>query len=70
MFRPKVGGREDFEGGMYRFSRKSDVFSVLTESGRYISRVEVNSAYKRKVQKVRPVDLGESDRSKPGGIVD
>jgi hypothetical protein len=66
VFRPRIGRKEDFEGRRYRFSRKSDIFSVLTELGRYISRAEVNRAYKRKVQKVRPVDLGESDSSKPG----
>jgi hypothetical protein len=65
VFRPRIGRKEDFEEGRYRFSRRSDIFSVLTELGRYISRAEVNRAYKRKVQKVRPVDLGESDSSKP-----
>ena len=70
VFRPKVGKKEDFEGGIYRFLQKSDIFSVLTKSGRYISRVEVNSIYKRKIQKVYPVDLEESDRSKLGSIVD
>ena len=26
--------------------------------------------YKRKAEKVRPVDLGESDGNKPGGVLD
>ena len=46
------------------------MFSVLTELGRHISRAEVNRAYKRKAQKVRLVDLGELDRSKPGRVSD
>jgi hypothetical protein len=68
VFRLKIRRKEDFKKRRYRFSRKSDIFSVLTELGRYISRAEVNRAYKRKVQKVRPVDLGESDSSKPSRV--
>jgi hypothetical protein len=66
VFQLRIGKKKDFEGRRYRFSKRSDIFSVLTELGRYISRAEVNRAYKRKVQKVQPVDLGKSDSSKPG----
>ena len=46
------------------------MFSVLTELRRHISRAEVNRAYKRKAQKVRLVDLGKLDKSKPGRVSD
>ena len=32
--------------------------------------VRVDTVYKRKDQKVKPVDLGESDSTKPGGYID
>jgi hypothetical protein len=70
VFRPKIGKREDFEKGGCRFSRKSDEYTILSELARRTQRVEVNRAYKRKAEKVRLVDLGESDGSKPGGVTD
>jgi hypothetical protein len=45
------------------------MFAILSELARPVHQVRVNGAYKRKAQKVRPVDLGESDGSKPGGVV-
>ena len=48
--------------------QRSDEFSICTELRQYISRV--NRAYKKKVQKVQPVDLRESDSSKPRGVSD
>src|SRR5207244_5560939 len=50
----------------FRFSRLSDLFSLL--QGRKRGKdVRVHTAYKRKAQKVRPVDSDQSDGSKPGG---
>ena len=50
--------------------QKSDIFSILLELGWHISRAKVNGAYKRKAQKVRPMDLGESDGCKPSRVSD
>ena len=70
VFQPKIRRKEDFKERRFRLLRRSDVFSVLTELGRHISRTEVNKAYKRKAQKVRLVDLGELDKSKPSRVLD
>ena len=70
MFQLKIRRKVDFKERRFRLLRRSDMFSVLTELGRYISRAEVNRAYKRKAQKVQLVDLGELDRSKPGRVLD
>ena len=68
IFRPKVEKKKDFEKGSFRLLQKSDKFSICTELGQYISRV--NRAYKKKVQKVQLVDLRKSDSSKPGRVSD
>src|SRR5438045_4389827 len=52
--------------GEYRLSRTVDEFSMLSKA--YV--VKVGTLHKRKDDKVRPVDLGVSDGSKPGGILD
>ena len=46
-----------------RILRKSDLLSLY-----YYSRI--NTMYKRKADKVRPVDIDYSDSSKPEGILD
>jgi|SRR5438045_861833 len=52
--------------GEYRLSRTVDEFSMLSKP--YV--VKVGTLRKRKADKVRPVDLGVSDGSKPGSILD
>ncbi len=49
-----------------RFSRKFDLHT-LAQHSQLLSRVRVDGAYKRKSQKVQPVDLSLSDGSKPDG---
>lgn len=49
-----------------RFSRKFDLHT-LTQHSQFLSQVRVDGAYKRKSQKVQPVDLSLSDGSKPDG---
>ena len=68
VFRPKIRRKVDFKKGRFRFSRRSNKFSIFIELGRHISRAEVNRAYKRKAQKVHLVDLGELDRNKPNRV--
>ena len=70
IFRPKIRRKEDFERGEYRFSRKSDMFTILSELAQRVQQVEVNRAYKRKALKVYLVDLGKLDGDKPSGISD
>ena len=68
IFRPKVEEKEDYVTREYQILQKTDWYSLLSKQ--YIHRVEVNGMYKRKAEKVRPVDLGESDGNKPGGVLD
>jgi hypothetical protein len=49
VFQPKIRKNKDFEKKRYQFSRRSDIFSVLTELGKYISKTEINRVYKKKV---------------------
>src|SRR5436189_3133072 len=65
VFRPKIGGREELEAGEYCFSRIVDEFSMLAKSTIF----RVCTVRKKKADKVRPVDLGVSDSSKPGGVL-
>ena len=65
IFRLKVEEKEDYVTREYQILQKTDWYSLLSKQ--YIHRVEVNGMYKRKAEKVRPVDLGESDGNKPGG---
>ena len=53
-------------GEDFRMSRKDDMATIQTWA-RACETMYVRTAYKRKDKKVRPVDLGESDGSKPGG---
>src|SRR5436190_9236724 len=63
MFQPKLGEGEELKMGEYHLSRTVDEFSMLSKP--YV--VKVSTLHKRKADKVRPVDLGVSDGSKPGG---
>src|SRR5436853_6999494 len=65
IFRPKIGKKEDYETGEYRFSRRSDWYSLLSKQ--LVCRAEVNGIYKQKVDKVLLVDHGEIDCDKLGG---
>jgi hypothetical protein len=57
-------GDEEATGG-YRLSRVSDRFSLYLGLPREF---RVSTMYKRKADKVRPVDCGKSDGDKPGGV--
>ena len=48
----------------------SKIVNVFTLVSRTIPRYRVNTAYKRKADKVRPVDPRSIDSSKLGGILD
>jgi hypothetical protein len=66
VFRPRVVSLGDEEStGEYRLSRIGDGFSLFSDSPRDF---RVLTLYKRKVDKVRPVDCGESDGDNPGGV--
>ena len=49
-----------------RFSRKFDLYT-LTQHSRFFSQARIDGVYKRKSQKLQPVDLNLPDRSKPDG---
>jgi hypothetical protein len=65
VFRPKEGKAEDMSIGEYRMSKIVDEFTLVSKT---IPRYRVSTMYKRKADKVRPVDPGGTDGSKPGGI--
>ena len=48
-------------------SKIVDEFMLISKT---IPKYNVSTAYKRKADKVRPVDPGSTDGSKPGGIPD
>ena len=50
----------------FRATIKRSIVIIYRESYRYRT-VQINTIYKHKVQKILPVDLGESDGSKLGG---
>ena len=52
--------------GVFRFSRKCD-FLTLQQTSYPTKHARVDGAYKRKAQKVQPVDSSVSDGSKPDG---
>ena len=54
------------ETGKYCFSRIADKFSILSK----FTMFRVYTIQKKKADKVQLVDLGVSDRSKPGSILD
>jgi hypothetical protein len=67
VFRPKDESRGDEETiGEYRLSRVSDGFSLCSSLPREF---KVSTMYKRKADKVRPVDCGKSDGDNPGGVM-
>jgi hypothetical protein len=71
VFRPRVARPMDPGIGEYRMSRLIDDFSFAHDP--YFGRnrtFRVATAYKTKANKVRPVDPGETDGSKPGGSLD
>ena len=72
MFCPRAIGVGDLSTGGYRLSRIIDDFSFCQDPyfGRQIPRFQVATAYKTKANKVRPVDPGKTDGSKPGGCLD
>jgi RNase H-like domain found in reverse transcriptase/Integrase zinc binding domain/Reverse transcriptase (RNA-dependent DNA polymerase) len=66
-FRPVVAGKAP----VVRLSRRFDSWSIQQSKGTGVptkgTAVGVFAAYKRKAQKVRPVDSGETDGQAPGG---
>ena len=50
----------------FRTTTRRSITTTYRENYRYRT-VQVNTIYKRKTQKILPVDLGESDESKLGG---
>ncbi len=48
----------------FRATTRQNIATIYRESYRYRT-IQVNTIYKRKTQKILPVDLGESDENKP-----
>jgi hypothetical protein len=72
VFCPKASKAENLSANGYRLSRIFDDVSLCQNPyfGRRTLRFQVATAYKTKANKVRPVDPGETDGSKPGGCLD
>ena len=66
VFQPRTATLEDLYTGNYRLSRATDEFSLLSRPLVF----RVATAYKRKAQKVRPVDPSSTDGSSPSGAPD
>ena len=58
----------------FRVLAKDDILLLLQEKERVVwlkrRAVRIDTVYKRKNQKVKPVNFGESDNTKPGGYTD
>jgi hypothetical protein len=73
VFCPKASGAEGLSGDRYRLSKIFDDVSFCQNP--YLGRQQslqfrVSTAYKTKANKVRPVDPGQTDSSKPGRCLD
>jgi hypothetical protein len=51
-----------------RLSRRTSLFNLVAPNNSPAELVAVNTAYKRKADKVKPLDLGESTGETPGGL--
>ena len=65
VFRPKEGRTEDLSVREYRMLKIVDKFTLVLKT---IPSYRVSTMYKRKVDKVRPVDPNRTDSSKPREI--
>ncbi len=74
IFIPLISLFYGFSDLEFWFSAKDDMLLLLQEKKRITQlkrrAVRVDIVYKRKDQKVKPVDLGESDGTKPEGYTD
>jgi hypothetical protein len=77
VFRPReISQGDEILIGDYRLSKISDGFSMssglsrLSKLSELSEEFRVYTIYKRKADKVRPVDHGVSDGSKPGRVID
>ncbi len=60
---PELFPDDDTRRENFRAIMRRSIIIIYRESYRYRT-VQVNTIYKRKAQKILPVDLGKSDRSK------
>ena len=63
---PELFLDDDTRRENFRATTRRNIITTYRENYRYRT-IQINTIYKRKAQKVLPVDLGKSDRNKLGG---